>query len=80
MEDGNQISLFLQQVINKIRVRYYSRRAEDTYLHWIKSYCNSWTPNIQTSLKLSIYFLSVSHSLMTRQSRALLAEGGGCYV
>ncbi|MEJ2467022.1 MAG: phage integrase N-terminal SAM-like domain-containing protein [Candidatus Thiodiazotropha sp.] len=31
-------SLFLQQVVNQIRVRHYSRRTEDTYLHWIKRY------------------------------------------
>jgi site-specific recombinase XerD len=38
MEDNSQKSPFLQQVINKIRVRHYSRRTEDTYLHWIKRY------------------------------------------
>lgn len=31
-------SPFLQEVINQIRVRHYSRRTEETYLHWIKRY------------------------------------------
>ncbi len=38
MNENCQKSPFLQQVINKIRVRHYSRRTEDTYLHWIKRY------------------------------------------
>ncbi|MCU7942772.1 MAG: integron integrase [Candidatus Thiodiazotropha sp. (ex Cardiolucina cf. quadrata)] len=29
---------FLQKVIDAIRVRHYSRRTEETYLHWIKRY------------------------------------------
>lgn len=31
-------SPFLQKVVNQIRVRHYSRRTEETYLHWIKRY------------------------------------------
>lgn len=31
-------SPFLQEVINAIRVLHYSRRTEDTYLHWIKRF------------------------------------------
>ncbi len=38
MDDSNVKSPFLQQVINQIRVRHYSRRTEDTYLHWIKRF------------------------------------------
>jgi integron integrase len=38
MEVNSQKSPFLQQVVNKIRVRHYSRRTEYTYLQWIKRY------------------------------------------
>ncbi|MCU7858447.1 MAG: phage integrase N-terminal SAM-like domain-containing protein, partial [Candidatus Thiodiazotropha sp. (ex Lucinoma kastoroae)] len=38
MDEKTQQSPFLQQVINAIRVRHYSRRTEETYLHWIKRY------------------------------------------
>ena len=38
MDDKCQKSPFLQQVVNQIRVRHYTRRTEDTYLHWIKRY------------------------------------------
>jgi site-specific recombinase XerD len=38
MDDHSHKSPFLQQVINQIKVRHYSRRTEDTYLHWIKRY------------------------------------------
>jgi integron integrase len=38
MDDKAEKSPFLQQVINQIRVRHYSRRTEKTYLHWIKRY------------------------------------------
>ena len=31
-------SPLLQQIVSQIRVRHYSRRTEDTYLHWIKRY------------------------------------------
>ncbi|MFI0458991.1 MAG: integron integrase [Candidatus Thiodiazotropha endolucinida] len=38
MEENTQKSPFLQKVIDAIRVRHYSRRTEETYLHWIKRY------------------------------------------
>jgi integron integrase len=38
MEETHQKSPFLQKVINQIRVRHYSRRTEDTYIHWIKRF------------------------------------------
>ena len=38
MDEQAEKSPFLQQVINQIRVRHYSRRTEETYLHWIKRY------------------------------------------
>jgi integron integrase len=38
MDDNNQKSPFLQQVINQVRVRHYSRRTEETYIHWIKRF------------------------------------------
>lgn len=38
MDDKKQKSPFLQQVVNQIRVRHYTRRTEATYLHWIKRY------------------------------------------
>ncbi|MBW9267662.1 MAG: integron integrase [Candidatus Thiodiazotropha sp. (ex. Lucinisca nassula)] len=38
MEENTHKSPFLQKVIDAIRVRHYSRRTEETYLHWIKRY------------------------------------------
>ncbi|MEW8333637.1 MAG: integron integrase [Candidatus Thiodiazotropha sp.] len=38
MDESDNKSPFLQQVVNQIRVRHYSRRTEETYLHWIKRY------------------------------------------
>lgn len=38
MDDKYQKSPFLQQVVNQIQVRHYTRRTEDIYLHWIKRY------------------------------------------
>jgi hypothetical protein len=38
MDDTIKKSPLLQQVVNQIRVRHYSRRTEDTYLHWVKRY------------------------------------------
>ena len=38
MDDKTEKSPFLQGVINQIRVRHYSRRTEETYLHWIRRY------------------------------------------
>ncbi|MES9946697.1 MAG: integron integrase [Candidatus Thiodiazotropha sp.] len=38
MDGTCQKSPFLQEVINQIRVRHYSRRTEDTYIHWIKRF------------------------------------------
>ncbi len=38
MEGNAEKSPFLQEVINQVRVRHYSRRTEETYLHWIKRY------------------------------------------
>ncbi len=38
MDEITTKSPFLQQVVNQIRVRHYSRRTEDRYLHWIKRY------------------------------------------
>ncbi|MEJ2453534.1 MAG: integron integrase [Candidatus Thiodiazotropha sp.] len=38
MDKQTEKSPFLQQDINQIRVRHYSRRTEETYLHWIKRY------------------------------------------
>ncbi|MCU7853430.1 MAG: integron integrase [Candidatus Thiodiazotropha sp. (ex Monitilora ramsayi)] len=38
MDETTHKSPFLQQVINAVRVRHYSRRTEDTYLHWIKRF------------------------------------------
>ena len=38
MDEKTEKSPFLQQVIDQIRVRHYSRRTEETYLHWIKRY------------------------------------------
>jgi len=38
MEEKNRKSPFLQEVANHIRVRHYSRRTEETYLHWIKRF------------------------------------------
>ncbi len=38
MDDNIRKSPFLQEVVNKIRVLHYSRRTEDTYLHWIRRF------------------------------------------
>ncbi|MEW8509040.1 MAG: phage integrase N-terminal SAM-like domain-containing protein, partial [Candidatus Thiodiazotropha sp.] len=38
MDESVNKSPFLQQAVNQIRVRHYSRRTEETYLHWIKRY------------------------------------------
>ena len=38
MDESLIKSPFLQKVVNQIRVRHYSRRTEDTYLHWIKRF------------------------------------------
>jgi site-specific recombinase XerD len=38
MDEKCRKSPFLQQIINQIRVRHYSRRTEDTYIHWIKRF------------------------------------------
>jgi integron integrase len=38
MDESVKKSPLLQQVVNQIRVRHYSRRTEETYLHWIKRY------------------------------------------
>ncbi|MCU7921744.1 MAG: integron integrase [Candidatus Thiodiazotropha sp. (ex Dulcina madagascariensis)] len=38
MDESVKKSPFLQAVVNQIRVRHYSRRTEDTYLHWIRRF------------------------------------------
>jgi integron integrase len=38
MDETREKSPFLQEVVNKIRVLHYSRRTEDSYLHWIKRF------------------------------------------
>ena len=38
MDENTIKSPLLQEVINKIRVLHYSRRTEDTYLHWIRRF------------------------------------------
>jgi integron integrase len=38
MDDQVNNSPFLQEVVSQIRVRHYSRRTEEAYLHWIKRY------------------------------------------
>ncbi len=38
MDEVVQKSPLLQEVVNQIRVRHYSIRTEETYLHWIKRY------------------------------------------
>ncbi len=38
MDENVKKSPFLQQVVNQIRIRHYSIRTEETYLHWIKRY------------------------------------------
>jgi hypothetical protein len=38
MDPTIEKSPLLQDVIKQIRVRHYSRRTEETYLHWIKRY------------------------------------------
>jgi integron integrase len=38
MECKNTKSRFLQEVVEQIRVRHYSRRTEETYIHWIKRF------------------------------------------
>jgi integron integrase len=38
MDSITEKSPLLQEVIKQIRVRHYSRRTEETYLHWIKRY------------------------------------------
>ncbi len=38
MDEYKTKSPFLQEVVNKVRVLHYSRRTEETYLHWIKRF------------------------------------------